>query len=118
VDLLCLPYATPGHVAVGTVHHVAFRTAGPEEQVAWRNKLVDLGYNVTPVIDRIYFRSIYFREPGGVLYEIATDPPGFSVDEHQDQLGTRLVLPSWLEPHRSGLENVLPPVRIPVHQGR
>jgi glyoxalase family protein len=118
VDLLCLPYATPGQVAVGTVHHVAFRTAGPEEQVTWRNKLVGLGYNVTPVIDRVYFRSIYFREPGGVLYEIATDPPGFSVDEPQDRLGTRLVLPSWLEPHRSDLEKILPPVRMTAPQGR
>jgi glyoxalase family protein len=118
VDLLCLPYATPGQVAVGTVHHVAFRTAGTEEQVVWRNKLVGLGYNVTPVIDRVYFRSIYFREPGGVLYEIATDPPGFTVDEPQDRLGTRLVLPSWLEPHRSGLEKILPLVRIPVPHGK
>lgn len=118
VDLLCLPYATPGRVAVGTVHHVAFRTAGPEEQMAWRNKLVGSGYNVTPVIDRVYFRSIYFREPGGVLYEIATELPGFSVDEPQDRLGTRLVLPSWLEPHRSDLEKILPPVRTTAPQRR
>jgi Lactoylglutathione lyase and related lyases len=118
VDLLCLPYAPTGQVAVGTVHHVAFRTVGPEEQVAWRNKLVGLRYNVTPVIDRIYFRSIYFREPGGVLYEIATDSPGFSVDEPPDRLGSRLMLPSWLEPRRSSLEEILPPVRIPAPQGR
>jgi catechol 2,3-dioxygenase-like lactoylglutathione lyase family enzyme len=67
VDLLCVPSAPPGQVAVGTVHHVAFRTPGPKEQLAWRHKLAALGFNVTPVIDRIYFRSIYFREPGGVL---------------------------------------------------
>lgn len=113
VDVLCLPYATGGHVAVGTVHHVAFRTPGPREQSAWRNELSSSGYDVTPVIDRTYFRSIYFREPGGVLFEIATDSPGFSVDEPADRLGSRLVLPAWLEHERSRLEKVLPPVRIP-----
>ncbi|MBI5576457.1 MAG: ring-cleaving dioxygenase [Deltaproteobacteria bacterium] len=114
VDLLCLHSAPSGQVAVGTVHHVAFRTAGPKEQAAWRSKLVDLGYNVSPVIDRVYFRSIYFREPGGVLYEIATDSPGFTVDEPPDHLGSRLLLPPGLEPRRSSLEEILPPVRIPA----
>jgi glyoxalase family protein len=69
--------------------------------------------NVTPVIDRKYFHSTYFREPGGVLFEIATDPPGFTVDEPADQLGTRLNLPPWLEPLRGEIEQALPPVTLP-----
>lgn len=69
---------------------------------------------MTPVIDRVYFRSIYFREPGGVLFEIATDSPGFAVDEPEERLGSRLVLPPWLERERASLEKVLPPVRLPA----
>jgi glyoxalase family protein len=68
---------------------------------------------VTPVLDRQYFRSIYFREPGGILFEIATDPPGFAVDEAADRLGTSLKLPPWLEPKRVDIERRLPPVRLP-----
>ncbi len=113
VDVFSLPAANGGQVAVGTVHHVAFRTPGRQEQSAWRNELLESGYDVTPVIDRTYFRSIYFHEPGGVLFEIATDSPGFSVDEPVDRLGSRLVLPAWLEPQRSRLEKILPPIRIP-----
>ena len=81
VDLLCLPDSAIGRVAAGSVHHIAFRAKDEAEQLQWREHLVDLGYNVTPVIDRIYFHSIYFREPGGVLFEIATEPPGFTLDE-------------------------------------
>jgi glyoxalase family protein len=74
---------------------------------------------VTPVLDRQYFHSIYFHEPGGVLFEIATDPPGFTIDEPADALGTRLKLPPWLEPRRAQLERLLPPLRLPgVAQGR
>jgi glyoxalase family protein len=102
VDLICAPEGRPGRVAVGTVHHVAWRTPTDEQQVKWRETIRDLQYNVTPVIDRTYFRSIYFREPGGVLFEIATDPPGFAVDEPADQIGTSLVLPLWLEGERRG----------------
>lgn len=112
IDLLCVPGARPGRIAVGTVHHVAFRTPTDDEQVAWKDKIGELRYNVTPVIDRTYFHSIYFREPGGVLFEIATDPPGFTVDEPLDQLGSHLVLPSWLEPARAELEQILPEVHI------
>jgi glyoxalase family protein len=68
---------------------------------------------VTPVIDRKYFHSIYFREPGGVLFEIATDPPGFAVDEPVETLGSHLVLPAWLEPDRADLQEVLPKLRLP-----
>jgi glyoxalase family protein len=110
VDIESVPAEGPGRVAAGTIHHVAFRAATYDEQTAWRSELADAGLNVTPVIDRKYFRSIYFREPGGVLFEIATDPPGFAVDETVPELGTRLVLPRWLEPEREALEKRLPPL--------
>ena len=113
VDLLCPPDTSHGVVSVGTVHHVAWRTPDDERQKAWREKLVDVGLNVTPMIDRKYFHSIYFREPGGILFEIATDPPGFTVDEPVHQLGTRLTLPPWLEPVRPEIERTLPPVHLP-----
>jgi glyoxalase family protein len=82
----------------------------------WREHLVELGYNVTPVIDRTYFHSIYFREPGGILFEIATVPPGFTLDEKLDELGMHLRLPSWMESARSQIEKVLPPITIPAKQ--
>jgi glyoxalase family protein len=113
IDLLCMPDAHPGRVAAGSVHHIAFRARDDKEQRLWREHLVALGYNVTPVIDRIYFHSIYFREPGGILFEIATDPPGFTLDENLNQLGQSLRLPPWLEPARSQIEEVLLPIVIP-----
>jgi glyoxalase family protein len=117
VDLICAPEGRPGRVAVGTVHHVAWRTPTNEQQEKWRETVRDLQYNVTPIIDRTYFHSIYFREPGGVLFEIATDPPGFAVDEPADKIGASLVLPSWLESERSELERILPPIRLPKLAG-
>ncbi|MGO8793844.1 MAG: ring-cleaving dioxygenase [Candidatus Sulfotelmatobacter sp.] len=113
VDLIGAPEGRPGRVAVGTVHHVAWRTPTDEQQVAWRKTLRGLQYDVTPIIDRTYFHSIYFREPGGVLFEIATDPPGFAVDEPADEIGSSLVLPTWLESERSELQRVLPPIIPP-----
>ncbi len=113
VDLLCLPDSGVGRVAAGSVHHIAFRARDEREQLQWREQLVDLGYNVTPVIDRIYFHSIYFREPGGVLFEIATEPPGFTFDETTEELGTGLRLPPWLESARSQIEKILPPIHMP-----
>src|SRR6266404_2900780 len=113
IDLLCLPDSGPGRVAAGSVHHIAFRAKDEDEQLRWREHLVDLGYNVTPVIDRTYFHSIYFREPGGVLFEIATDPPGFAVDEPADNIGASLVLPRWLESDRTELERILPRIHVP-----
>ncbi|MCA1688552.1 MAG: ring-cleaving dioxygenase [Actinobacteria bacterium] len=103
-----------GTMGVGTVHHVAFRVPDEEAQLELRDKVGALGYNVTPVLDRNYFRSIYFREPGGVLFEIATDPPGFAVDEEPEHLGENLKLPPWLEPRREWLEEVLPSLRVPA----
>jgi glyoxalase family protein len=110
IDLLCMPDSHPGRVAAGSVHHIAFRARDDQEQRQWREHLVALGYNVTPVIDRVYFHSIYFREPGGILFEIATDPPGFTLDEDLNQLGESLRLPPWLEPSHAQIEKVLPPI--------
>ena len=114
VDVISASGFPRGSMGVGTVHHVAFRVPDDETQVALREEISALGYNVTPVLDRNYFRSIYFREPGGVLFEIATDPPGFAVDEAEAELGTHLKLPPWLEPRRDKLEEVLPPLRVPT----
>jgi glyoxalase family protein len=113
VDVVCNPAGRQGLVSVGTVHHVAWRTPTDEQQQAWREALKTRHYNVTPIIDRIYFHSIYFRETGGVLFEIATDPPGFAIDEPMEKLGETLKLPPWLEPHRSRIEQVLPPIKLP-----
>lgn len=116
VDLLCTPDGRPGNVAAGTVHHIAFRARDDAEQLQWREHLVELGYNVTPVIDRTYFHSIYFREPGGILFEIATEPPGFTLDETIDELGSKLRLPSWMESARLQIERVLPAIEVPTKQ--
>jgi glyoxalase family protein len=102
-----------GVMGVGTIHHVAFRAASDEAQVLKRAEVERLGLEVTPVIDRQYFRSVYFREPGGVLFEIATDGPGFAVDESPAELGTSLKLPPMYEPARDQLARSLPPVRLP-----
>ena len=112
VDLLCQPDRMRGRLGAGTVHHVAFRAQDETEQLTWREAILSLGFDVTPVLDRQYFRSIYFREPGGVLFEIATDPPGFATDEAPEALGTALKLPSWLEPQRAAIERRLPPLRL------
>jgi glyoxalase family protein len=112
VDLICQPEARGGSMGVGCIHHVAWRTQTDECQNLWRQKLTQMGQNVTPVLDRVYFHSIYFREPGGVLFEIATDPPGFLTDESIDQLGTHLKLPRWLEPQRAQIERSLPELRL------
>ncbi len=102
-----------GRLGAGTVHHVAWRARDGEEQLQFREAVVEAALNVTPVIDRKYFQSIYFREPGGVLFEIATEGPGFAIDEPAAELGTRLALPDWLEPRRASLEQRLPHVRLP-----
>jgi len=111
VDVVRSPNGRPGRLGSGTVHHIAWRTPDDDAQARWRGALADRGYNVTPVMDRVYFHSIYFREPGGILFEIATDPPGFLHDEPQETLGSRLMLPPWLEPIREGIAGALPPLR-------
>jgi glyoxalase family protein len=117
VDVRCAPGFWGGVVAVGTIHHVAFRARDDATQLVLREQLAKQGLNVTPVIDRQYFHSVYFREPGGVLFEIATDPPGFTVDEPLDELGSHLKLPAWLEGERNELERVLPPLARPTPRG-
>ena len=113
VDIVCLPYTQRSSMGVGTVHHIAWRTPTDESQIAMRKKIIQTGLDATPVIDRKYFHSVYFREPGGVLFEIATDPPGFMVDQKYEELGQKLLLPKWLEPERKYLEKVLPKVAAP-----
>ncbi len=114
VDLLDVPGEARGMESIGSVHHVAWRTANDQNQVAWRHRLTTAGLSVTPVLDRTYFHSIYFREPSGVLFEIATDQPGFPVDEPVAELGTHLKLPPWLEEQRPLIERNLPPVQLPA----
>lgn len=111
VDLLHLPNTPQGRVAVGSVHHIAWRTPNDAAQIDWQTTLYEQGLSVSPVMDRQYFHSIYFREPNGVLFEIATDPPGFAVDEAPAHLGEQLMLPSWLEPQREQIERILPPLK-------
>lgn len=96
----------------GAVHHIAFRAPGDEHQEAWRSRLSEAGFQPTPVIDRQYFHSIYFRERGGVLFEIATDQPGFLIDETEAELGSSLVLPPQHEPLRARIEATLPPLEL------
>ena len=114
VDLRCVPGLWPGVLGAGTVHHVAFRADDDAAQLAARNDLVAKGHNVSPQMDRGYFHSIYFREPGGVLFEIATDSPGFTIDEPIDKLGQSLKLPEWLETRRFEIEALLPNIRLPM----
>ncbi len=110
LDILSASDAPEAVNGLGTVHHVAMAIDDAEQQLALRDELVARGLRVTPVMDRQYFRSIYFREPGGVLYEVATIPPGFTVDEDADSLGHDLKLPEWEEKHRRAIEEGLPTV--------
>ena len=113
MDVVDAPNAPHAMNGLGTVHHVAMAVAGAGEQLEMRHALIDRGYQVTPVMDRQYFQSIYFREPGGVLFEIATMGPGFLVDEPLAELGRRLKLPPWEEPYRTGIEAGLAEVQTP-----
>ena len=117
VDILCLPYTQQAVIGIGSVHHVAYRTPSDKQQQVLRQSIVRAGLNATPVIDRFYFHSVYFQEPGGILFEIATNPPGFAVDEKPEELGTHLVLPPWLEPTRKDIEKTLPQVHLPKRVG-
>lgn len=112
VDILCVPDTLRGLPGAGTVHHVAFATDDQQTQVDAQSRLRKFGLNITPVLDREYFHSIYFREPGGVLFEIATLPPGFTVDEPLDHLGESLKLPPWQEPNRALIEKILVPINL------
>ncbi len=112
IDLIRSDAPTVGRPGAGTIHHIAFRARNDAEQREWQKRLADFGHPTTEVIDRQYFNAIYFREPGGVLFEIATDAPGFAVDEPVETLGQALKLPAKYEPIRDRLTRVLPPLRV------
>jgi glyoxalase family protein len=113
IDLIEEPLKSSGGGGAGTIHHIAWETPSDAEQVEWQKRLVKDGFDVSPVMDRNYFNSIYFREPGHVLFEIATTPPGFMVDEPVESLGEKLMLPAWLESNRNVLEASLPKLLVP-----
>jgi predicted esterase/catechol 2,3-dioxygenase-like lactoylglutathione lyase family enzyme len=114
VDVRSIGGFVQGAGGAGTVHHVAWSVADDATQLAVRERVVGAGLHPTPVIDRNYFHSVYFREPGGILYELATVPPGFAIDEPVERLGERLMLPPQYEPHRAEIEAVLPRIHLPV----
>ncbi len=111
IDLKVTP-KDRGHMGVGTVHHIAWRATDDNDQLKWQRKMAANGYRVTPVQDRNYFNSIYFKEHGEILFEIATDPPGFSHDESEETMGEKLMLPVQYEQYREQLERRLIPIRI------
>ena len=113
MDLLVDPQSAAGRNGLGTVHHVAMAIGEDDEQLRLREDLIAYGLHVTPVMDRQYFHSIYFREPGGVLFEVATMKPGFLFDEPRDGLGRGLKLPPWEEPNRLAIERSLAPIVVP-----
>jgi glyoxalase family protein len=114
VDLREAPDARRGAWGTGSIHHLAWRVTDEEHQVALRRQVEESGAHPTPVIDRFWFRSVYFKEPGGVLFELATDGPGFAVDEAPEHLGESLVLPPWLERSRPDIEAALPKLEAPA----
>ena len=109
---VCSSEKPHGRIAVGSVHHIAFRCTNETEQLGWRDELIEAGFTVSPVMDRNYFHSIYFREPNGILFEIATDGPGFTIDESPEALGRSLKLPPGFEPMRGEIERMLPPLEV------
>ena len=117
VDVMELPGERRGAWGTGGVHHVAWRVLDTPEEMAMRAAVAAAGLQPTQQIDRFWFKSVYFREPGGVLFELATDGPGFAADEDPAHLGEQLILPPWLEPHRASIEAVLPPVQMPQAVG-
>jgi glyoxalase family protein len=117
LDLQELPDAPRGTWGVGSVHHIAWRVPDDETERAVRGRVRSAGGHPTEVIDRFWFKSVYFKEPGGALFEIATDGPGFSIDEAPATLGEQLILPPWLEPRRAEIEKGLPPLTMPRIEG-
>lgn len=115
-NLIDLPEQAVAHGSggSGTVHHIAWRALDDADHARWRSKVQEQGFRPTPFVDRQYFNAIYFREEGGILFEIATDPPGFARDEQAEHLGEKLMLPAWYEPQRAEIERLLPPVQVRV----
>ncbi|MDQ0859515.1 ring-cleaving dioxygenase [Bacillus sp. V2I10] len=116
IDIKLTP-SVRGLMGAGTVHHIAWRAKDEEDLLRWRKLLQSKEYFPTEIRDRNYFKAVYFHEEGGILFEIATDPPGFTVDEPNNKLGQKLMLPSWLESKRKELEETLPPVEVRVLKG-
>lgn len=116
IDIKLTP-SVRGLMGAGTVHHIAWRAKDEEEILLWRTMLKEKGYYPTEVRDRNYFKAIYFNEEGGILFEIATDPPGFTVDEPKEELGKKLMLPTWLESKREEIEETLPHIEVRVMEG-
>jgi len=114
VDLLRRDGAPRARPGAGTIHHVAFRAQDRDHQASLREALLQRGHSVTPRVDRQYFDAIYFREPNGILFEIATDPPGFAIDEAPAEMGRNLKLPPQYEPHRAQIAAHLPPLKVPA----
>ena len=113
IEIKELPEERRGQWGTGSVHHVAWRVRDSDEQMAVRERIASAGLRPTPQIDRFWFKSVYYREPGGVLFELATDGPGFDRDEDMEHLGEQLILPPWLEPERQKIEGALPPLEMP-----
>ncbi len=113
IEVKELPGERAGAWGVGAVHHVAWRVRDDAEELLIRGAVAAMGLQPTPPIDRFWFKSVYFREPGGVLFELATDGPGFDRDEDMAHLGEQIILPPWLEPHRGAIEAALPPLTMP-----
>ena len=116
IELQEQPNRARGEWGTGGVHHVAWRTHDVDEEMALRGIIERAGAQPTPLIDRFWFKSVYFREPGGTLFELATDGPGFARDEDMQHLGEQLILPPWLEPQRTEIEAALPPLKLPQLQ--
>src|SRR6185503_10545063 len=112
IDLVEGPDRVQAGLGAGSIHHIAFRAPNDEQQLEYQSLIRNAGFNVTDVLDRSYFHSIYFREHGGVLFEIATDSPGFAIDEPVNALGETLKLPEWLEPNRTEIESSLPRLEL------
>jgi glyoxalase family protein len=112
VDIIHRPGQPEADFGAGSIHHIAFRVPDDQTQVEYQSALGAAGFRVTEVMDRNYFYSIYFREHGGVLFELATNPPGFLIDEPQNSLGEHLKLPEWFEPRRAQIESSLAPIEL------
>jgi glyoxalase family protein len=117
IEIKELPDERRGQWGTGSVHHVAWRVTDSEEQMGLREVLLRGGLRPTPQIDRFWFKSVYYKEPGGVLFELATDGPGFDRDEDMDRLGEQLILPPWLETQREQIETILPSLEMPGERG-
>ena len=110
IEIQELPDQQPSLSGAGSVHHIAFQVKDQTHLISMRQSVLEFGLHPTPVIDRFYFKSVYFQTPAGILFELATNEPGFTVDEPESELGSELHLPPWLEPDRDQIQKLLPPL--------